>query len=72
MGTFLAFRQPRTVIRDNTVKHRCRTLQLLPGPERTNHTGARVDTVERPEGALSVRHHGELIANRLDPPLARH
>ena len=45
-----AFCHPRRVARDNTVKHRWRTLQLLPGPERSSFAGARVDVVERPDG----------------------
>ena len=70
LGAILAFRQPRTVARDNTVKYRWRTLQLLPGPERTSYAGARVDVVERADGVLSVRHHGKPIATRQAPPLA--
>ena len=60
----LAFRHPRTVARDNTVKCRWRTLQLLPGSERTSYAGARVEAVERPNGELAIRHHGEPIATR--------
>ena len=65
-----AFRHPRRVARDNTVKYRSRTLQLLPGPERTGYAGAWVDAVERADGHLSVRHHGEPIAIRLTRPPA--
>ena len=32
LASILSFRHPRTVARDNTVKYRWRTLQLLPGP----------------------------------------
>ena len=67
LDAVLAFRHTRTVARDNTVKYRWRTLQLLPGPERISYAGARVDVVERPDGDLSVRHHGEPIATRLAP-----
>ncbi len=70
LGAILAFRHPRAVARDNTVKYRWRTLQLLPGPERTSYAGSKVEVVERANGTLSVRHHGELIATRLAPPLA--
>ena len=35
LASILGFRHPRSVARDNTVKYRWRTLQLLPGPERT-------------------------------------
>jgi hypothetical protein len=70
LDAVLAFCHPRTVARDNTVKYRWRTLQLLPSPERTSFAGARVDVLERPDGDLSVRHHGEPIATRLAPPPA--
>ena len=68
LGAVLAFRHVRTVARDNTVKYRWRTLQLLPGPERTSYTGARVEVLERPGGELAVRHQGETIPSRLAPP----
>ena len=32
LASILSFRHPRSVARDNTVKYRWRTLQLLPGP----------------------------------------
>ena len=35
LASILSFRHPRTVARDNTVKYRWRTLQLLPGSRRT-------------------------------------
>ena len=65
-----SFRNPRTVARDNTVKYRWRTLQLLPGPERTSYAGTRVEVVERPDGELSVQHVGETIPSRPAPPRA--
>ena len=70
LGAILAFRDVRIVARDNTVKYRWRTLQLLPGPERTSYAGARVEVVERPGGELAVRHQGETIPSRLAPPRA--
>ena len=70
LAAVLAFRHSRTVARDNTVKYRLRTLQLLPGPERTRYAGTRVEVVERPGGELSVQHHGETIASREAPPRA--
>ena len=45
-AAILSFRHPRSVARDNTVKYRWRTLQLLPGPERTSYAGMRVEVVE--------------------------
>ena len=70
LDAVFAFHHPRTVARDNTVKCCWRTLQLLPGPERTSYAVARVEVVERPDGDLSVRHRGEPIATHLAPPLA--
>ena len=70
LGAILSFRHPRSVARDNTVKYRWRTLQLLPGPERTSYAGAKVEVVERPGGELSVLYQGETIRSREAPPRA--
>ena len=70
LASILGFRHPRSVARDNTVKYRWRTLQLLPGRERTSYAGARVEVLERPGGELSVQHQGETIASREAPPRA--
>ena len=70
LGAVLAFRHVRTVARDNTVKYRWRTLQLLPGSERTSYAGVQVEVVERPGGELSVLHQGATIASREAPPRA--
>ena len=70
LASILSFRHPRTVARDNTVKYRWRTLQLLPGSGRTSYAGTRVEVVERPDGELSVQHQGETIASREAPPRA--
>ena len=40
----LCFKHSRRVARDNTVKYRWHTLQLLPGMERPSYAGANVDT----------------------------
>ena len=70
LASILGFRHPRSVARDNTVKYRWRTLQLLPGRERTSYAGAQVEVLERPGGELSVLHQGETIAAREAPPRA--
>ena len=70
LASILGFRHPRSVARDNTVKYRWRTLQLLPGRERTSYAGAQVEVLERPGGELSVLHQGETIASREAPPRA--
>ena len=68
LASILSFRHPRSVARDNTVKYRWRTLQLLPGPERTSYAGTQVEVLERPGGELSVLHQGETIPSREAPP----
>ena len=70
LASILSFRHPRAVARDNTVKYRWRTLQLLPGPERTSYAGAHVELVEQPSGELSVQHQGATIPSREAPPRA--
>ena len=70
LGAVLAFRHVRTVARDNTVRYRWRTLELLPGPERTSYAGVQVEVVERPDGELSVQHQGITIPSRPAPPRA--
>ena len=70
LASILSFRHPRSVARDNTVKYRWRTLQLLPGPERTSYAGTQVEVLERPGGELSVLHQGETIPSREAPPRA--
>ena len=70
LASILGFRHPRSVARDNTVKYRWRTLQLLPGRERTSYAGAQVEVLERPGGELSVLHQGETIRSREAPPRA--
>ena len=70
LATVLCFRHERKVARDNTVKYRWRTLQLLPGRDRPSYAGARVDVLEGPDGELAVRYHGQTIRTQLAPPRA--
>ena len=63
----LCFRHSRRVARDNTVKYRWRTLQLLPGAERRSYAGAVVDVLEDLDGQLAVRYRGEIIASQEAP-----
>ena len=60
-------RHSRRVARDNTVKYRWRTLQLLPGTERRSYAGAVVDVLEDLDGQLAVRYRGEIIASQEAP-----
>ena len=64
----LCFRFHRKVARDNTVRHRWRTLQLLPGMERTSYAGVQVEVLERPDGRLLVEYQGHLIEAQEAPP----
>ena len=64
LDTALCFRHSRRVARDNTVKYRWRTLQLLPGTERRSYAGAVVDVLEGLDGQLAVRYRGEIIPSQ--------
>ena len=68
LDTALCFRHSRRVARDNTVKCRWRTLQLLPGTERRSYAGAVVDVLEGLDGQLAVRYRGEIIPSQEAPP----
>ena len=46
LDSVLCFRHRRKVARDNTVKYRWRTLQLLPGMERPSYAGTVVEVLE--------------------------
>ena len=64
----LCFKYRRRVARDNTVRYRWRTLQLLPGTDRTSYAGAVVDVLERLDGQLEVQHQGRDIPSQEAPP----
>ena len=68
MDEILCFRHTRKVARDNTVKYRWRTLQLLPSMERPSYAGVQVEVLEHTDGRLQVRNEGEIIPNRPAPP----
>ena len=68
LDTALCFRHSRRVARDNTVKYRWRTLQLLPGTERRSYAGALVEVLEGLDGQLAVRYQGEIIPSQEAPP----
>ncbi len=68
MDTVLCFRHSRRVARDNTVKYRWRTLQLLPGVERPSYAGSHVEVIEMLDGQLVVEHHGHIIPSQEVPP----
>ncbi len=58
----LCFKHSRRVARDNTVRFKLHTLQLLPGPERPSYAGVVVEVLEGLDGQLRVRHDGRIIA----------
>ena len=68
MEQALCFRYRRKVAKDNTVKYRWRTLQLLPDQERPSYAGVRVEVLERPDGRLLVEYKGRMIPTQEAPP----
>ena len=68
MDTVLCFKHTRKVARDNTVKYRWRTLQLLPGIERPSYAGSNVEVIEMLDGQLVVEHHGHIVSSQEAPP----
>ena len=64
----LCFRHSRKVAKDNTVRYRRSTLQLLPGMERPTYAGVKVDVLEGLDGQLIVEHEGQLIPSQEAPP----
>ena len=52
LGHILCFKHRRKVARDNTVKNKLRTLQLLPGRDRPSYAGTHVEVLEQSEGKL--------------------
>ena len=68
LDTVLCLKYRRRVGRDNTVKYRWRTLQLLPGTERRSYAGSVVDVLEGLDGRLAVQHEGRIVASQEAPP----
>ena len=67
LDTTLCLKYRRRVGRDNTVKYRWRTLQLLPGTDRPSYAGAVVDVLEGLDGQLAVQHEGQIISTQEAP-----
>ncbi len=68
LDTVLCLKYRRRVGRDNTVKYRWRTLQLLPDSARPSYAGSVVDVLEGLDGRLSVQHEGRTVASQEAPP----
>ena len=64
----LCFKYRRRVARDNTVRYRWCTLQLLPGTGRPSYAGAAVNVLEGLDGRLAVQHEGCDIPSQEAPP----
>ena len=64
----ICLKDTRKVARDNTVKYQWRVLQLLPGAERPSYAGLRVEVLERADGELMLRYHGEAVDFQEGPP----
>ena len=63
----LCFKYRRKVARDNTVRYRWRTLQLLPGRDRPSYAGAAVYVLEGLDNSLSLQHEGRDIPSQEAP-----
>ena len=64
----LCFKYRRRVARDNTVRYRWHTLQLLPGTDRPSYAGAVVDVLEGLDSHLEVQHEGRIVPSQEAPP----
>ena len=62
LDTTLCLKYRRRIGRDNTVKYRWCTLQLLPGADRPSYAGAVVDVLEGLDGQLAVQHEGQIMS----------
>ena len=68
LDTVLCLKYRRRVGRDNTVKYRWRTMQLLPDRARPSYAGSVVEVLEGLHGQLAVQHEGRIVASQQAPP----
>ncbi|MDD5083137.1 MAG: ISNCY family transposase [Dehalococcoidales bacterium] len=68
IGAILCFKHDCKVAKDNTVKYRWRTLQLLPDQDRRSYAGATAEIQLRLDGSIVAYHQGQLIPTREAPP----
>ena len=66
----LCLKYRRRVAKDNTVKYRWRTLQLLPGTDPPSYAGAVVDVLEGLDEKLAVQYEGSIIPTQEAPQRA--
>jgi len=64
----LCFKHRRKVSRDNTVRYKQHTLQLLPEESRPTYAGVQVEVQEDLGGRITVQHSGEIIPTQEAPP----
>ena len=67
LDTTLCLKYRRRVGRDNTVKYRWRTLQLLPSTDRPRYAGEVVDVLEGLDGQPAVQHEDQIIPAQETP-----
>ncbi len=68
LDQILCFKHRRKVSRDNTVKYKRRTLQLLPDGSRPTYAGVQIEVQEGPDGRLLVHYHGQTLSTQEAPP----
>ena len=68
LDRILCFKHRRKVSRDNTVKYKRRTLQLLPGRTRPTYAGVQVEVQEDLDGQLLVQYQGQTVPSQEAPP----
>ena len=64
LDKILCFKHRRKVSRDNTVKHKGCTLQLLPHETRQTYAGVHVEIQEELDGQLQMRYQGQTILSQ--------
>ena len=68
LDRILCFKHRRKVSRDNTVKYKRRTLQLLPGITRPTYAGVQVEVQEDLDGQLLMQYQGQTVPSQEAPP----
>ena len=68
LGAILCLKHSCKVARDNTVRYRWHTLQLLPDGDHRSYAGATAEVQLRLDGGMVVYCQGKLVATRQAPP----
>ena len=68
LDQILCFKHRRKVSRDNTVKYKRCTLQLLPDEARPTYAGVQVEIQEDLDGLILVQYQGKTIPTQEAPP----